>query len=698
MATDLLGTLYKSMSGLDSFTKGLNNLSNNVANLNTAGFKANDLFYRELEGNEQFGSSGDDGGIIPDGQGVTVGGSKIRFVEGELAETGNDSDFAISGNGFFILRDGEQEFYTRAGQFELDDEGYLFNPVNGYRLAKVEDGRLQDINIREQLISEAIASTEITLRGVLNKSATAGTRYPPVDAADADKLTVNVLDENGRNQAVELVFIKTNGSAWEVQVLDTSGSLLTDTFEVDFGSSGAATADTLTASIGFELYDRVDSDAVNERFNGVDEISLQVPGDLTELNDITLDISQGQLLTRGGGAFETISFSTGGQFFIDQDGYFVETATANRLGAVDTANNGVLIDAKVDITSFATITTALNLTGTLSAQAEAGTVYPPVTLDANGEEIQENPITVDIFDSQGNLQTLSLSFVLLSNDSNEVEYQLRFTDSQDNSFSASSTLRFLKFGTDQFSLISSNLSAEYTFPAEVGSGGQGETITFTINLSNDGNSLVAANAESSIDPVSQEGGRAAGKLSALRIDDNGQVQVNYSNGTSARGPRIIFVDRSDAPITDLSVDFSALGSADFANSEIEAPNVNGRASGQLSGFSVRDDGTIELQYSNEDVVEDGRIALALFSNEQALIRRGDALFTINDIGLRILGSGKDGAFGTVISGSIERSNVELSREFADIIIVQRGFQAASQVLNVTNELIEELYNSTKGGG
>ena len=103
MATDLLGTLYKSMSGLDSFTKGLNNLSNNVANLNTAGFKANDLFYRELEGNEQFGSSGDDGGIIPDGQGVTVGGSKIRFVEGELAETGNDSDFAISGNGFFIL-------------------------------------------------------------------------------------------------------------------------------------------------------------------------------------------------------------------------------------------------------------------------------------------------------------------------------------------------------------------------------------------------------------------------------------------------------------------------------------------------------------------------------------------------------------------------------------------------------------------
>ena len=83
MASDLLGTLYKAMTGLNAFTRGLDNLSNNVANLNTVGYKANDVFYRELEGNQQFGSTGDDGSPIANGQGVAVGGTTVRFVDGE---------------------------------------------------------------------------------------------------------------------------------------------------------------------------------------------------------------------------------------------------------------------------------------------------------------------------------------------------------------------------------------------------------------------------------------------------------------------------------------------------------------------------------------------------------------------------------------------------------------------------------------
>ena len=104
-----------------------------------------------------------------------------------------------------------------------------------------------------------------------------------------------------------------------------------------------------------------------------------------------------------------------------------------------------------------------------------------------------------------------------------------------------------------------------------------------------------------------------------------------------------------------------------------------------------------LTYSNEDEVKDGRVAMALFTNTSALQRAGDALFTLDDTNERVLGSGTDGAFGKLVHKSIERSNVELSREFAEIIIVQRGFQAASQVLNATNELIQELYSSTRGG-
>ena len=145
--SDLLGALYKAMSGLNAFTKGLDNLSNNVANLNTTGYKANDVFYRELTGKGDSGNSNETGSQILTGQGVEVGGTKVRFADGELAETGEDTDLAISGNGLFILRDGTDEYYTRAGEFELDSDGYLVDPGTGLRVAKIdESGNLQDIH------------------------------------------------------------------------------------------------------------------------------------------------------------------------------------------------------------------------------------------------------------------------------------------------------------------------------------------------------------------------------------------------------------------------------------------------------------------------------------------------------------------------------------------------------------------------
>ena len=171
--------------------------------------------------------------------------------------------------------------------------------------------------------------------------------------------------------------------------------------------------------------------------------------------------------------------------------------------------------------------------------------------------------------------------------------------------------------------------------------------------------------------------------------------VSYSNGeVSEDGPVLAVVDRN---IEELAIDFTSVNGADFVASTISLDDVDGRATGQLTGFSFEADGTILLEYSNGDEVKDGKIALATFSNTAALVRAGDALFRTEDLDQRVLGPADEGGFGRIVHKSIERSNVELSREFAEIIIVQRGFQAASQVLNATNELIQELYDSTRGG-
>ena len=110
---------------MNAYSRGLDLISNNVANLNTPGFKVSDplfreIVYRHLDASGQGGQGG-----LPGGAGVEVGETGMSFRQGELRDTGNTLDAAIDGNGFFVLdRDGDQR-YTRAGQFQFDEDGIL---------------------------------------------------------------------------------------------------------------------------------------------------------------------------------------------------------------------------------------------------------------------------------------------------------------------------------------------------------------------------------------------------------------------------------------------------------------------------------------------------------------------------------------------------------------------------------------------
>ena len=722
MASDLLGTLYKAMTGLNAFTRGLDNLSNNVANLNTVGYKANDVFYRELEGNQQFGSTGDDGSPIANGQGVAVGGTTVRFVDGELAVTGKDTDMAIDGGGFFVVRDDDAEFYTRAGQFEIDEDGYLSDPGTGYRVAKIdESGHLADINLRDRLVSPAVASTEVLLRGTLNKSATTGTVYPAQDATATEKVEISVFDANGRSYKVFASFSKQAGDVWKVDFKDASGNVVAESLTLEFGANGAPTAEDLTQLIHLNFFDLVAVDKVKDRFSGVPKISIEAtPGELDKLGDITVTLTDGQLISKAASDTASVTFLDGSTFKIDSNGFLVDNATQKKLAARDPAAPEQLIDAAITLQNPAQATTALTLSGVLDAAAPVGDIYPPYSADANGNQVQQNPISVALFDSAGNTYNASVTFVRVLADTNRAEYEVVFNRGLAGEFKASKKLVYIRDGVSpgqggtpnpgagsffpgglsdalvpgqQWRLESPDLSATFT---GTDAAGAAVTINFNLDLSGKDGAAALVLKTGSDDAVTatQLSGRAVGKVSGIEIDASGKLIVSYSNGQSAEGPTLAVVDRR---IEELKVNFAAVNSVQFVTSTIQVEDVDGRATGQLTSFAFEEDGTILLKYSNDDELKDGRIAMALFTNVSALQRAGDALFTLEDTNDRVLGSATDGAFGKLVHKSIERSNVELSREFAEIIIVQRGFQAASQVLNATNELIQELYSSTRGG-
>ena len=136
----LIGTMGSGVSALRTFMKGLEVIGNNIANVNTTGFKASEAKYADSFSNILQRSAPSSAGTsnLPSvgvGTGVTLAGVTANFSQGSLASTGRDTDLGVSGSGFFHVKnpaDGS-EYATRAGDFRWDDQGYLVT-TQGYRV------------------------------------------------------------------------------------------------------------------------------------------------------------------------------------------------------------------------------------------------------------------------------------------------------------------------------------------------------------------------------------------------------------------------------------------------------------------------------------------------------------------------------------------------------------------------------------
>ncbi|BDO43430.1 flagellar hook protein FlgE [Cellulomonas sp. NTE-D12] len=126
---------------------------------------------------------------------------------------------------------------------------------------------------------------------------------------------------------------------------------------------------------------------------------------------------------------------------------------------------------------------------------------------------------------------------------------------------------------------------------------------------------------------------------------------------------------------------------------VAATKQDGQAAGTLQSFSLGSDGTITGAFSNGLKQVIGRIALASFTNPAGLEKSGGSLFqtTVNS-GNPQLGAPGTGGRGTLAGGALEMSNVDLSSEFTNLIVAQRGFQANSRVITTSDEVLQELVN------
>ncbi|MBF4992535.1 flagellar hook protein FlgE [Arthrobacter gandavensis] len=169
------------------------------------------------------------------------------------------------------------------------------------------------------------------------------------------------------------------------------------------------------------------------------------------------------------------------------------------------------------------------------------------------------------------------------------------------------------------------------------------------------------------------------------------VDLAFTNGTQVAGNPATLAVTTAAGNT-VNVDLTGLTS--YAGvSTASVIGQNGRAAGTLESFSISKDGTIVGSFTNGAKQSLARIAVATFTNPAGLEKAGNSGYTATvNSGNPVLGGPGDPGMGSAIAGSLEMSNVDLSQEFTNLIVAQRGFQANARIITTSDEVLQELTN------
>lgn len=245
----MMRSLFAGVSGLKNHQTRMDVIGNNIANVNTVGFKAGRVTFQDMLSQTLQGASsaqGSRGGTNPVQVGMGMGLSSIDtiFTDGSFQPTGKQTDLSISGQGFFVLSDGQNQVYTRAGAFDFDTEGNFLVPGTGYKVVGwtadsngVINAKAQPTSIQIPVGSSMPAqkSSAITYVNNLSASATVSAALKLTEAEAALTPTAQAL--------VEATEALVNGDGALISSYDTANQALTATARAAIDARAALALD-----------------------------------------------------------------------------------------------------------------------------------------------------------------------------------------------------------------------------------------------------------------------------------------------------------------------------------------------------------------------------------------------------------------------------------------------------------------------
>ena len=663
----MLRSLMTGVTGVRAHQTMLDVVGNNVANVNTTGFKKSmtvfqDLLYQTSRGATAPGDNR--GGINPlqIGLGVSVAGVEMVNTAGPLQSTGNRTDVAITGDGFFVLSDGMNKLYTRAGNFSQDGNGVLVHvgtgyKVQGYQMVQdpsnpmkyIQDAQLGDIKI---LVGSKMEAKETNIVGYrCNLDSRVGT-YLPFGISNMNATTTFTNSVAG-----EMPF---NGTI--INTGSTGGTTgLFSTYEIkdDLG--------VVLATVNLEITGTLDGKPVLRLAGGAANVPVTGSTDVITYRDgiLRVETATGRVTWNA----NILSGATYSSFKLE-DKTTPPTVTYDILLEFDEGSLSKDITPAVLWIDDGTNMSRVELSIPVKAD---GTFNIPengfqlADLLATGSGTLPAP-----WDTPGNIVFKPASEgygiqILAINDSNNLDLNIVNSITQD-------------------------MTATQSTKSEIFDC-QGIRHTFEVVYKKVGENNWRWEAffpdEPELIPEPSNGFIQFGPCGKLISPDSVELSIPYS--VTGVQDAIVTLDFSGKSFgyTDAIEGVTQYGSESTTKPYFQ----DGYAMGIMSDFEISKDGTINGLYTNGKTIPLYRISLALFANPNGLTRMGDTAFRESaNSGMAQIGAPMEGGAGETIGGNLEMSNVDISEEFTRLILAQRGFQANARIITVSDGMLEELVN------
>ncbi|MBC7545485.1 MAG: flagellar hook-basal body complex protein [Candidatus Sericytochromatia bacterium] len=681
----MMRSLFSGVSGLQAHQTRMDVISNNIANVNTNGFKYGRVTFAETFAQtikSSVSPNGQSGGSNPQqvGLGVQIASIDTIVSQGSISQTGRATDLAIQGNGYFVLSDklgSGARAYGRDGNFVIDGEGYLVtasggNVVQGWQADKggtINNATpLQNVRMPINASIEAKATTDFKIGGnfaspgqLAEGNAAANLFTPPVAPAAA-------IPNN------------TTLTAGELQINDISIT----------GSFGTGVATNQLSDLR-KLADLVNAKtSLTNVFASVKSTSAGNQLVLTS-NKIgplsAIKITAAPVGAANTGTLAALGYAPG----VYNTTIYTKTTAAQAVAVpagARTLVSGDMIINGVDLGPMPT-TSATN-TAEQNAQEVAGLINAKTSLHGVSAET----------DGAGKvLLKAAARDIILSGTANGTTVSgLDMQTNTDNLARTATTIAGTSF--DMYDaqgakhVMNINYAADYNATVDAGGNVVGTNLKGEwrwAGFSSDSGMLV--NSQDSNGNQSDHLITFDNK-GVLKGFSSGSLTTSYINSNATPPKQTMKINAGTIGTTAGVTQFGGLTSVDGAGQ-------NGYASGELVNFGIERNGTLTGIYTNGVTVPIAQLAMATFANPEGLYRSGDtsqvrgasnAFSESPNSGPPRVGIANSGNRGEIRGGSLELSNVDLSQQFTDMIITQRGFQANSKSITTSDEMLQELMN------